>query len=303
MAKSWYGITTDDKKIIGCLRLTKTQTAKLISLGVIAEKLSDKKEALSWEEKYLKENYKSSEGFISVFDFEKKQSIILENINFSISNNFIPKIDWKKSNQKPKILLQKHTKNMLMNNEKSVTKKETQKEEKTTTNVKVIPLQHFIELEDLFKVSSSLVVYTDGSFHLDENGNSQLNGMFVINDNQKINSFSFEVKKSLVNKLLVKNYSPNDLAEMSAVDGALEYLKSKGKQNEEITLVVDNTTVIFMINEGMKMTEEIKDDLLLKHVIDLIRDFSNLKIKWCKGHSKNLGNVIADKIIKCDKKD
>lgn len=298
--KNWYSVDTSDKHLVGCLRLTNSQALKLKTLGAEINKLKDKKDALQHQREYLENHDVDLSKFISVVTFERKQTTIADNINLALISNLIPEIEWTEKNQKPKILLQKHARD-IFNSKQSNAKKETStvKENDSSTeeanNKKVQSLKHFIDLSDLFKVDSSIVAYTDGSFNVDEDNNIHLNGMIVINDNQKITSLSFELKDELVSKTLSKEYSPVTISELSAIDCALEFLKSKHKQDEEITLVVDSCTAIEKILNGL---EEDDDNLLIQHIIKQLHDFSNLQFKWCKGHTKNLGNVIADKIIK-----
>lgn len=107
---------------------------------------------------------------------------------------------------------------------------------------------------------------------------------------------------------IVKNYcihTTNNRMELTAVIEALKYLRSIGKENEEIKLVSDSSYVINAINKkwiegwlfnGWKNSKgyNIKNKDLWLKFIDERKNFSNIKFEWCKGHAGNPLNEAAD---------
>ncbi len=87
----------------------------------------------------------------------------------------------------------------------------------------------------------------------------------------------------------------NNVAEISGLQYALLYLKSKKMELENITFFADSMYVIgiFSKNWSPKVNQE-----LISKVKEILNLFPNVKFQWVKGHSKDKFNDIVDKEAK-----
>jgi ribonuclease HI len=85
----------------------------------------------------------------------------------------------------------------------------------------------------------------------------------------------------------------NNVAELSAVKFALDYLKDKKLESETIMVHSDSQYVIGSLSKNWKAKANIE---LIQQIKDSLKEFPNLKFEWVKAHNGDEYNEMADEL-------
>lgn len=85
--------------------------------------------------------------------------------------------------------------------------------------------------------------------------------------------------------------STNNIAEISALEQVLVYIKSRGWEDKEIEISTDSQYVIGLFSKNWKA--KANQDLVAK-VRKELEDFPNLTLSWVRGHNGNNYNERVD---------
>lgn len=126
-------------------------------------------------------------------------------------------------------------------------------------------------------------VYTDGSCKPSNPGPAGL-GFVIVVDSEVIHSEGCFLGQGT-----------NNIAEIKAIECALEICKERGYQNEDITIYTDSQYAIGLLSKGWNPKVNIE---LINSVKDILKDFTELEMKWVKAHNGNKYNELADTLAK-----
>ena len=132
-----------------------------------------------------------------------------------------------------------------------------------------------------------VTVFTDGLCQPKNPGGVAIYAFIVSKDNKKFYQES---------GLAAEPYSEgatNNVAEYTAVVKAIEYLKSKGLHNEDITLYSDSKLVIEQLNGNYKV-KSANISSMYKKIKTMFFGFSSLKFVWVPREE----NKEADRLTK-----
>lgn len=130
---------------------------------------------------------------------------------------------------------------------------------------------------------ADIMVYTDGSGDFERNSGT---ASFVVRDNINHKEYA---------RALTTNYRDSIELETIAIATAIEFLKDKKLNHEQIIIVVDSDSSLIDLNNYI--THNRCKARPTKYLAQLLNGFDgNLKFRLVKGHQNVYGNILADGI-------
>ncbi len=85
----------------------------------------------------------------------------------------------------------------------------------------------------------------------------------------------------------------NNIAELTGVKLAIEYLKLHNLDWEDCTIFTDSSYVVGLITKNWKAQ---KNQDLVAEILKLSSSSPNIDVQWIKGHANNTYNEMADQL-------
>jgi len=124
-------------------------------------------------------------------------------------------------------------------------------------------------------------IYTDGSCKPTNPGPAGY-GVIVLEDDKVIHYCAGHI-----------GVETNNVAEMSGIEYAIDYLIREGRNWEEAVIYTDSSYCVGLFTKNWiarKNTERVKT------IREKLENCPNLDIKWVKGHAGNEYNEVVDKL-------
>lgn len=123
-------------------------------------------------------------------------------------------------------------------------------------------------------------IYTDGACQPNP-GKSGI-GFLIISNNKIVKKFSHYL-----------GCGTNNIAELTAIQYALQFILSHSKENEEIKLYSDSEYAIGCLTKNWNIKKNIE---LINEIKNIIKKFKNISFIWVKAHDKNEYNNMVDSL-------
>jgi ribonuclease HI len=125
-----------------------------------------------------------------------------------------------------------------------------------------------------------IVVYTDGA--CSGNPGPAGAGVVVMQGDQVVHEISMSL-----------GHGTNNIAELTAVKLALEYLLKEGHSDTPVTLYTDSNYCVGLLTKDWKAKANVQ---LVAELRELTAKFRGLSIRYIKGHDGHHGNERADEL-------
>ena len=126
-------------------------------------------------------------------------------------------------------------------------------------------------------------IYADGSCKPTNPGPAGF-GVLIIKDGKEIHWNSTFLGEST-----------NNVAELSAVKYSAEWLIENDWENEDVTIRTDSNYCVGLFSKNWNAKKNVE---LVEEIRAALKNFTDLKFEWVKGHAGNHNNERVDKAAK-----